>query len=197
LGHEGCKIVICSRKQKNVDEALELLVKGGLDQQNLAGIECHVANSDHRKRLLNFAVERFGKIEILVNNAGLKLICLDRAFFLGINPAFGDIMDITEAEWDKLFDVNVKAAFLLTQLAVPIIKKSGGGSIIFNASISAYQPENGIAAYGVTKTCLLAMTKAFSQSLTPFNIRVNAVAPGLIRTKMAQTVLANFLTQKL
>ncbi|KAI6191153.1 Dehydrogenase/reductase SDR family member 4 [Aphelenchoides bicaudatus] len=176
LGHEGCKVVISSRRQANVDKALNSLVKSGLDRKNVAGIECHVANNEHRKRLLKFAVEQFGAIHILVNNAG-------------INPAFGDIIDITESEWDKLFDVNVKATFLLTQQAVPIIQKSGGGSIIFNASTGAYSPPSGIAAYGITKTCLLAMTKAFSQSLAPLNIRVNAVAPGLVRTKMAQTIV--------
>lgn len=74
LGHEGCKVVISSRRQKNVDEALEWLVKSGLKRQNVAGIECHVANDKHRKRLLEFATEHFGKIDILVNNAGNKVL---------------------------------------------------------------------------------------------------------------------------
>lgn len=71
LGHEGCQIVISSRRQKNVDSALDTLVKSGLDRSNLAGVECHVANEEHRKRLIKFAVDRFGRIDILINNAGM------------------------------------------------------------------------------------------------------------------------------
>lgn len=64
-------MIISSRRQANVDQSLNELVKSGLDRKNLAGIECHVANEEHRKRLLKFAVDRFGKIDILVNNAGM------------------------------------------------------------------------------------------------------------------------------
>ncbi|KAI6205964.1 hypothetical protein M3Y94_00851600 [Aphelenchoides besseyi] len=176
LGHEGCRVVISSRKQKNVDEAIRSLVASGLKQENVVGIECHVGNEAHRQRLLDFAVKSFGKIDFLINNAG-------------INPSFGWLTELQESEWNKLFDVNVKAAFLLTRAVVPIMKQNGGGCVIFNASTGAYQPPPMIAAYGLTKTALLALTKTLATELAPFNIRINAVSPGLIRTKMSQPLL--------
>ncbi|KAH7730821.1 Protein F54F3.4 [Aphelenchoides avenae] len=176
LGHEGARIVISSRSQANVDESLSLLIASGLSQQNLAGCVCHVAKAEDREHLVNLALKKFGNIHILVNNAG-------------INPAWGDIMDISESIWDKLFEVNVKAGFLLSKLVAPHIEKAGGGSIIFNASYGAYRTPQGIAAYGITKTTLLALTKALAESLASKNIRVNCIAPGVIRTKMSQKLL--------
>ncbi|CAD5227588.1 unnamed protein product [Bursaphelenchus okinawaensis] len=173
--HEGAKVVISSRKQSHVDDAIKKLVQDGAPKDNVAGIVCHVGIAEHRQKLLEVAMAKFGKIHILVNNAG-------------INPTFGDIADIGEKEWDKLFEINVKAAHLLTQAAAPIIAKNGGGSIIFNASYAAYKTSNGIAAYGVTKTALIALTKAYSVSLAPNNIRVNCVAPGIIKTKLSQAL---------
>ncbi|KAI6195627.1 Dehydrogenase/reductase SDR family member 4 [Aphelenchoides besseyi] len=170
LGHEGAKLVVSSRKQKNVDEAVEYLVKSGLDEKKVAGITCHIGNAEDRDKLLQFALDKFHRIDILINNAG-------------INPYYGDLMGISEEAWDKTFDLNCKAAFLLTQKVAPIMAKTGGGNIIFNASIGAYKPHPKLAVYGVTKTVLLAMTKAFAQGLAPMNIRVNCVAPGVIETR--------------
>jgi dehydrogenase/reductase SDR family protein 4 len=95
-----------------VDQAVRKLVESGLKSENVAGIECHVANQEHRERLLEFAMEKFGKIDILINNAG-------------INPTFGKLMDLDEGTWDKLFDVNVKAAFILTQMVAKYMKLNG------------------------------------------------------------------------
>jgi len=164
--------VISSRRQDNVDEVVGRLKKQGL---TVAGLVCHVGNAADRTKLIDFTLSTFGRIDILVNNAG-------------INPHMGDILDITEEMWDKLFDVNVKAAFLLTKAVVPHMEKVGGGSIIFNASIGAYKPPVGIAAYGVTKTTLLGLTKAFAVSLVHQNIRVNCIAPGVIKTKMSRAL---------
>jgi dehydrogenase/reductase SDR family protein 4 len=95
-------------------------------------------------------------------------------------------LEVSESIWDKLFEVNVKAGFLLTKLVVPHIEKAGGGSVIFNASYGAYRPPEGIAAYGITKTTLLGLTKALSDSLASKGIRVNCISPGAIKTKMSQ-----------
>jgi dehydrogenase/reductase SDR family protein 4 len=175
LGHEGAKIVISSRKQKNVDDAIKYLVDSGLSKDKVAGIICHIGNADHRDRLLQFALEKFNKIDILINNAG-------------INPYVGELMSISEEAWDKTFDANCKSAFLLTQKVAPIMAKTGGGVVIFNASIGAYKPHPKLAVYGITKTVLLAMTKAFAQGLAPMNIRVNCVAPGVIETRFSQAI---------
>ncbi|TKR67000.1 hypothetical protein L596_023217 [Steinernema carpocapsae] len=175
LGHEGAAVVISSRKEANVNEALEYLKRGGL--QKVEGIVCHVGNAEHRERFVKFTLEKFGKIDILVNNAG-------------INPDFGDILDISESVWDKLFEVNVKANFLLTKLVVPHMEKNGGGNIIFNSSYSAYKSPPGIAAYGVSKTAIVALIKALANSCASKNIRVNGIAPGVIKTKMSEVLWA-------
>uniref|UniRef100_A0A0N5A592 Dehydrogenase/reductase SDR family member 4 n=1 Tax=Parastrongyloides trichosuri TaxID=131310 RepID=A0A0N5A592_PARTI len=173
LGLEGASIVISSRNEVNVQESVDYLKKKGV--KNVEGVVCHVAKNDHRERLINFTLEKFQKIDILINNHG-------------INPVFGDILDVSEEIWDKLFETNVKAGFLLTKLVVPHMLKNGGGNIIFNASFGAYKQGKGIAAYTVTKTTLLGLTKALSDELAPQGIRVNAIAPGVIKTKMSKAM---------
>uniref|UniRef100_A0A0K0FE92 Dehydrogenase/reductase SDR family member 4 (projected from Caenorhabditis elegans ortholog dhrs-4) n=1 Tax=Strongyloides venezuelensis TaxID=75913 RepID=A0A0K0FE92_STRVS len=173
LGLEGCSIVISSRNEKNVQDSVKYLRGKGI--KNVEGITCHVAKDEDRKRLVNFTLEKFKKINILINNHG-------------INPVFGDMLSVSEEVWDKLFETNVKAGFLLTKLVVPHILESGGGSIIFNASYGAYRQGKGIAAYTVTKTTLLGLTKALSDELSPQGIRVNAIAPGVIKTKMSKAM---------
>ncbi|KAI6223599.1 Dehydrogenase/reductase SDR family member 4 [Aphelenchoides fujianensis] len=175
--------------RKNVEAAIKRLIESGLKAENVVGIECHVGVGEQRARLLEFAMEKFHSLDILVNNAG-------------ISPVVGPLTEIDEQTWTKLFDVNVKAAFFLTQAALKYMKLSGSGNVIFNASYTAYDPPEGIALYGVTKTTLLAMTKAYAQSLAPLNIRVfhnsrtsslllfevNAIAPGVIKTKMSEAM---------
>ncbi|VDM46984.1 unnamed protein product [Toxocara canis] len=170
LGHEGAAVIVSSRNDSNVKRSLNFLRDSGV--KRVAGIACHVGDAEHRQKLVDFALNEFGRIDILVNNAG-------------INPSFGDILEVSETIWDKLFDVNVKAGFLLTKLVVPHMQKVGGGSVIFNASISAYKSPPGIAAYGITKTTVVALTKALANSLASKNIRVNCIAPGIIKTKMS------------
>ncbi|CAI2353445.1 unnamed protein product [Caenorhabditis sp. 36 PRJEB53466] len=172
---EGASVVIGSRNQKNVDEAVEYLKSKGLTQ--VAGIAGHIASTDDQKKLVDFTIQKFGKVNILVNNHG-------------INPAFGHILEVTDQIWDKLFDVNVKAGFQMTKLVAPLIAKEGGGSIIFNASYSAYRSPPGIAAYGVTKTTVVGLTKALAMGLAKDNIRVNGIAPGVIKTKMSEVLWA-------
>jgi len=175
LGHEGAKVVISSRNDKNVQESVQNLVNLGLDSRNVCGCVCHVAKKEDQQLLLETTLNRFGRVDILVNNAG-------------INPHFGDILDITESIWDKLFEVNVKAGFMLTKLFVPEMEKTGNGSIVFNASIGAYNSPVGIAAYGITKTAVLGLTKALATSLAQKKFRVNCIAPGIIKTSMSKAL---------
>ncbi|PAV62123.1 hypothetical protein WR25_07519 [Diploscapter pachys] len=173
IGLEGASVVIGSRNQKNVDEAIQYLKSKGV--KNAVGIAGNVSNTDDQKKLVDLAIEKFGRIDTLINNHG-------------INPAFGHILDIEDRTWDKLFETNVKAGFQLTKLVHPHMKKNGGGNIIFNASIGAYRASVGIAAYGITKTALLGLTKALAQGLAGDNIRVNAIAPGIIKTKLSRAL---------
>ncbi|CAJ0560679.1 unnamed protein product, partial [Mesorhabditis spiculigera] len=173
LGLEGASVVICSRKKQNVEEAVASLKKAGV--KNVVGIECQISNGDDQKRLVDFTLEKFGKITILVNNHG-------------INPAFGDMMDLEDRTWDKLFETNVKSGWQLTKLVVPHMQKHGSGNILFNASIGGYVPPAMIATYAVTKTAVLGLTKALAKELSKYRIRVNAIAPGVIKTKMSKAL---------
>lgn len=121
LGFEGAKVVVSSRKQKNVDEAVQSLKSQGI--KDVIGVSCHVAVANDRQRLFDTAVKAFGGIDILVSNAA-------------VNPAVGSVLDASEEVWDKIFDVNVKASFLLAKEVKPFMLKRGKGcSIVFISSI--------------------------------------------------------------
>jgi dehydrogenase/reductase SDR family protein 4 len=173
LGTEGAKVVISSRNQANIDEALQWLVSQGIPKENVAGTKCHVGKDKDRKRLVDFTIETFHKIDILVNAAG-------------VNPAVGNIMDVSGSQFDKIFETNVKAGFMLTRLVVPHMERNGGGVVIFNGSVGAYLTGSEITVYGMSKTALLALVQALSTELAPKNIRVNSVVPGIIRAGMSR-----------
>lgn len=173
LAEEGAKVVISSRKEKNVEKALKTLHEDGL--RETIGLQCHVGSKEDRAKLFNLVSEKFGGLDILVSNAA-------------VNPAVGDVFDCPEEVWDKIFDVNVKAAFMLSKEALPLMKKRGGGSIVYVSSIAGYQPISLLGAYSVSKTTLLGLTRVGALDLAKDNIRVNCVAPGIIETKFSSAL---------
>ncbi|XP_077325262.1 dehydrogenase/reductase SDR family member 4-like [Lithobates pipiens] len=175
LAQDGARVLISSRKQENVDKAVRELKGQGLDVE---GTVCHVGRSEDRERLVNTAVQKFGGVDILVSNAA-------------VNPFFGNILDSTDEVWEKILDINVKAAFLLVKLVVPKMQERGGGSIVIVASVAGFTPFPALGPYSVSKTALLGLTKALAPELSPLNIRVNCLAPGLIRTKFSSALWQN------
>ncbi|XP_067126200.1 dehydrogenase/reductase SDR family member 4-like [Centruroides vittatus] len=175
LAQNGASVIISSRKENNVKKAVEELKKCGLDVE---GTVCHVGKEEDRKHLVQFALDKKGAIDILVSNAG-------------INPYFGAFLDTPEEIWKKIFDVNVVAAFMITKEVVPQIEKRGGGSVIYISSIGGYQPFELLGSYSVSKTALLGLTKTMAMTCAPMNIRVNCIAPGLIKTKFSQALTSN------
>ncbi|XP_065199900.1 dehydrogenase/reductase SDR family member 4-like isoform X3 [Planococcus citri] len=151
LATEGAKVVISSRQEVNVNEAVEKLKNNG-HQNNISGVVCHVGNKEDRKRLYE---------------------------------------ECPEDKWDKLFDTNVKSAFLLTKEVVPHLKERKGGSIINISSLAGLQPVPMHGPYCVSKTAILGLTRVFADELAQFNIRVNCIAPGLVRTKFAEHIYEN------
>jgi len=125
------------------------------------------------KNLIEKTLQQFGRIDILISNAA-------------VSPTVAPLQDLEEAAWDKLFEINVKAGFLLTKEVVPHMIKVGGGSIIYISSIGGYVVEGPLSAYGITKTTLLGLTRAFATELGPLGIRVNCVAPGLVKTRFSE-----------
>ncbi|KAF5820897.1 putative short-chain dehydrogenase/reductase SDR, NAD(P)-binding domain superfamily [Helianthus annuus] len=172
LGFEGASVVISSRKQKNVDEAVGKLKAQGIEA---LGSVCHVSNAQQRKNLIEQTVQKYGKIDVVVLNAA-------------VNPSVNPILQTKESTLDKLWEVNIKTSILLLQDASPHLSK--GSSIVFISSISAFQPPPGMAMYGVTKTALLGLTKALASELAP-HTRVNCVAPGFVPTHFASYITSS------
>ena len=179
---EGSKVLISSRRQQNVDAALESLQSVAdqhkIDNSNIEGLVCHVSKSEDRAKLLQHAKDKFGPINILVNN-------------VAISPTFGSMCDVDAASFSKMLDTNVNSAFLMTKESLGQLKASGNSSVLFISSIAGYHPMLGIGGYSVTKTAILGLTKTLATEFAPFNIRVNCLAPGLIKTKFSEMLTEN------
>uniref|UniRef100_A0A2L2Y3S8 Dehydrogenase/reductase SDR family member 4 n=2 Tax=Parasteatoda tepidariorum TaxID=114398 RepID=A0A2L2Y3S8_PARTP len=175
LATDGAAVVISSRKKDNVEKALDQLKSVS---SKIAGIPCHVGKAEDRKRLLEFAKTTFGGVDLLVSNAA-------------VNPTMGHVLDTSEDAWDKIFDINVKSAFLLTQAVLPLMEERGGGSIVYMSSIAGLNPMNILGAYSVSKTALLGLAKAAATQCAQKNIRVNCVCPGIIKTKFSEVMWSN------
>ncbi|XP_055911758.1 dehydrogenase/reductase SDR family member 4 [Eupeodes corollae] len=170
LAEDGANVVVSSRKQSNVDAAVDKLKKLNLE---VLGVKCHVGLSEERKALFEQTIQKYGKLNILVSNAAS-------------NPAVGGVLECEESVWDKIFDVNVKAAYLLAKESLPHLRKSKGSNIVFVSSIAGYDPFELLGTYSVSKTALIGLTKAAAKELAPEGIRVNCIAPGIIRTKFSK-----------
>ncbi|OBS82959.1 hypothetical protein A6R68_23084 [Neotoma lepida] len=160
------------RKQENVDRAVATLQGEGL---SVTGIVCHVGKPEDRERLVATAVKLHQGVDILVSNAA-------------VNPFFGNLMDVTEEVWNKVLSINVTAAAMLIKAVVPEMEKRGGGSVVMVGSIAGFAPFPALGPYNVSKTALLGLTKNFAAELASKNIRVNCLAPGLIKTRFSSTV---------
>lgn len=121
--------------------------------------------------------KRFGRIDSLVNNAGIT------------GP--GPLEEVTEEAWNKMFNINLKSPFFLIQKIFPIMRKNGGGSIVNIGSWSGHEPSPGMGPYSISKAGIIMMTRLMSLEWGPFNIRVNDVSPGLIRTPISEKYYQN------
>lgn len=168
----GAKVVINSRKQEELDKVAGKIKSAGGDCTALAG---NTGEASSLKMLVERTVEKYGGIDIVVNNAAS-------------NPAFGPVVQTEEWAYDKIMDVNVKAPFELSKLAYPHLKQRGGGSVINLSSIAGDTPDPGLGIYSVSKAALNMLTKVMAKEWGPDNIRVNAICPGLIKTKFSQAL---------
>lgn len=169
LAEDGAHVIISSRKQQNVDRAVATLQGEGL---SVTGIVCHVGKAEDREKLVSTALKLHQGIDILVSNAA-------------VNPFFGNLMDVTEEVWDKIFTINVTATAMLIKAVVPEMEKRGGGSVVIVGSVAGFIRFPSLGPYNVSKTALLGLTKNFAAELASKNIRVNCLAPGLIKTRFS------------
>ncbi|XP_066843469.1 dehydrogenase/reductase SDR family member 4-like isoform X2 [Anser cygnoides] len=169
LGAAGARVVLSSRRQPRVEAAVGRLRGRGLEA---TGVVCHVGRPQDRQRLVQAALDTYGAIDILVSNAA-------------VNPVMGSALEAEEEAWEKIFQVNVTAAAMLVKLVVPHMERRGGGAIVLVSSLAGYMPFPALGPYSVSKAALLGLVKALAPELRPRRVRINAVAPGLVRTRFS------------
>jgi len=175
LAEHGARVVISSRKQVDLDaEAARI---NALHPGKAVAIAAHAGRPEELKRLVDEVMAQLTRIDILVNNAAT-------------NPHFGPIMDADLPAWDKAFEVNVRGMFILTKLVYEAWMELHGGSVVNVASVGGLKPGLGLGVYNVTKASVVMFTRQLARELGD-KVRVNAVAPGLIKTRFAEALWGN------
>ncbi len=168
LSSRGCKLVI-----SDIDEAGARGTASALETEALA-IKADVSDSSQVEKLIETAIERFGRIDILVNNAGITRDNL--------------LVRMSEDEWDLVMKINLKGAFLCTKQVVRGMMRQRSGKIINIASVVGVMGNAGQANYAASKAGLIGLTKSVAREVAARNIQVNAVAPGYIATEMTKSL---------
>ncbi len=172
----GATVVLASRKQADLDRVASDLAASGT---KVAAIACHTGHENEVGALFAQAIEKFGRVDGLVNNAAT-------------NPYFGPTIDIPEAAIDKTFEVNVKGyLYCARALAKHAQQRGGGASIVSVASVAGMRAAPMQGVYGMTKAAVISMTQTLALELGTSNVRVNAIAPGLVETKLAAAITGN------
>ena len=172
LADAGAIVIISSRKQENCNKvANEIKNRGGKAE----AIPCNVGRKNEITKLVKETVNKYNGIDILVSNAGT-------------NPAYGPLSKLNDNAFDKVLDVNLKSSIWLANEASPYLKKNKTSSIIIMSSISALVGTKDIGAYGISKAAEISLVKNLAVELGPHGIRVNAIAPGLIKTEFSRAL---------
>lgn len=175
LAEHGANIVLSSRNQEALDVQVNQLKKDGL---NAVAHSCHVGDENQRKDLIKKTIESFGKIDILVNNAA-------------INPVYDSLENMSSEVYEKMMNVNLKAAFDLSNLCFPYLKAEKNGSIINISSVEGLKPSLGLGIYSITKAALIMLTQVQAKEWGKHGIRSNAICPGFIKTKFSSALWKN------
>lgn len=168
MAKEGAQIVIASRKLEEATETANLLSKKY--HVNTLAVGCDISKSDQVKSLVAKTVQKFKRIDILVNNAGVA--------------EFAPLLKMAEADWDRTLDVNLKGTFLCIRNVAEIMVKQKYGKIVSVASIAGLVGFDNLAHYCASKAGIIGMTRELALELSPQGINVNAIAPGVIETRM-------------
>jgi NAD(P)-dependent dehydrogenase (short-subunit alcohol dehydrogenase family) len=175
LAAQGAHVIVSSRRQEACELVVELIRQEGGKAEAMT---CHIGELESIQALFRQIRERFGRLDILVNNAAT-------------NPYFGHILETSLEAFQKTVDVNVRGYFFASVEAGRLMKENGGGSIVNVASINAEVPGIYQGIYSVTKAAIVSMTKAFAKECASLNILVNALLPGATDTKFAATLVKN------
>lgn len=175
LARMGAKVVVSSRKADACQEVADGIRDGGGDAHVIA---CNISRRDEVEALVNGAIAHYGKIDILVCNAA-------------VNPYYGPLLDITDEAFDKIMGANVKSNIWLCGLAMPKMAERGGGSVVIVSSIGGLRGSTVIGAYGISKAADFSLCRSLAGEWGPKNVRVNCIAPGLVKTDFARALWEN------
>jgi NAD(P)-dependent dehydrogenase (short-subunit alcohol dehydrogenase family) len=170
LAAAGASVVVSSRKLAGVQAvADEIRAAGG----EALAVQCHVGQPDEVAALVARTVEAFGRLDAAINNAAT-------------NPHFGPLLTADEGQWHKILDTNLLGMVRLCRAVAPQMEKQGGGKIVNLASVAGLRPAPGMGVYGVSKAGVIMLTQVLALELGQANVQVNAIAPGVIKTRFSQ-----------
>jgi NAD(P)-dependent dehydrogenase (short-subunit alcohol dehydrogenase family) len=172
----GAQVAIAARKPEGLAEARAELAREGLE---VATFPVHVGKTEEAKKLVADVTARFGRIDVLVNNAAT-------------NPHFGPMITADEGLFDKTFETNARAYFTLAKaVAEGVLARNGKASFVFITSIQGIGASPLMGIYGMTKAAVISLTKTLAVELGPSGIRVNAIAPGIVQTRFAAALTSS------
>ena len=175
LVQQGASVVVASRKQSAVDAVAAQLTEAG---GKATGIAAHMGEPDQIENLVQQTQQRYGGVDIVVNNAAT-------------NPVFGPVTETDDAVFAKIMQVNVNGPLALAKFAYPLMKERGGGSVINVSSVEGLTPGAGLGLYSVSKSALIALTKVLAREWGADQVRANVICPGLVNTKFSQALISN------
>ncbi len=174
LAKAGADVALASRKLADLEQVAGEIK--ALERKALA-VAAHVGRLEDINNLVNRVKEEFGRIDILVNNAAT-------------NPTMDSALDIQERAWDAIMNLNLKGLFFLSQAVAKLMKEQGGGVIINISSVAGLTPDI-LPVYSISKAGVIMATKVMAREWARYNIRVNAIAPGLVRTRFSEALWGN------
>lgn len=175
LAQHGAHVIVSSRKVDDCQKVADDIMSSGGSAEALA---CHVGDMEQIQSTFEYIKAKHKTLDVLVNNAAA-------------NPYFGHILDTDLAAYNKTVDVNIRGYFFMSVEAGKLMRENDGGSIINTASVNGIQPGDMQGIYSITKAAVINMTKSFAKECAKFNIRCNAILPGLTKTKFAGALFAN------
>ena len=174
LAQAGADVAIVSRKLPDLERVGEEIKKSG---RKCLLVQAHLGKVEEINHLVKRVFEEFGKIDILVNNAAT-------------NPTMAQAIDVDERAWDSIMNLNLKGLFFLSQAVARVMREKGGGKII-NVSSAAGTTPDILPLYSISKAGVNMATKVMAQQWAQYNIRVNAIAPGLTKTRFSEALWKN------
>lgn len=177
FAEEGAKVVVSDLNGDGAQDTCRLIIgKGGV----AVAVQTDVSQRDQVKRMIDTAIAEFGRIDVMYHNAGY--------------PCTEHFEEITDEKWNRTFDVNVKGLFYASQLAIPLMKKQGGGVILVTSSIAGIRPRPQYSAYSASKAAATTLIKAIAVEFGSCNIRANSLNPVMTETPMLPSFIFKDVT---